>query len=157
MLHAIGSLLGIIANRSRCIQDILDTGRGNINAAPKGFRELCWKKKISGCFHLPFMGSELENRSWLSKFIFGYTSKHACWFGYSPAGIVIYVDDKNQKYVEKHDIIKIKSNFKDGSLIVLTFRSPWKQTIYLKFGGESSAIKICEYLQDLLKSDAKLR
>ena len=55
MLHAIGSLLSIVANRSRGAEKILDSGRANLDVAPVGFRKLSEGREISGCFHLPFM------------------------------------------------------------------------------------------------------
>lgn len=152
MLHAIGSLLSIVANRSRGAEKILDSGRANLDVAPVGFRKLSEGREISGCFHLPFMGSDIESRPWLSKFLRGYSVKHACWFGYGPNGIVLYVDEDRQRFIEKHEIMRIGSNLKDGSLIVLRFYSPRIQTIRLKFGGDSSALKFCEHLKSLLSS-----
>lgn len=157
MLHTIASLLDIVANRSRGAEKILDMGRANLEVAPVGFRKLSEGKEISGCFQLPFMGSELpfmgsdiESRSWLSKFLRGYSVKHTCWFGYGPLGIILYIDEERQRFVEKHEIMRIGSNLKDGSLIVLKFYSPKIQTIRLKFGGDSSALKFCENLKSLL-------
>ncbi len=156
MLHTIASLLDIVASRSRGAEKILDKGRANLEVAPVGFRKFSEGKEISGCFQLPFMGSDLESRSWLSKFLHGFSVKHTCWFGYSPIGIVLYVSAERQQFVIKHEIIRIGSNLKDGSLIVLKFYSPRIQTIRLKFGGDSSALKFGEYLKSLLSRKTTL-
>lgn len=152
MLHSVGSLLSIIANRSNGLEKIFSEGLANLETAPIGFLELTKDREIFGCFNLPYLGSDLQKRSWLSTFIFGYKMKHSCWFGYGPMGIALYVDDQRQRFIDTSNILKIKTNVWDGSLIVLRFKSPKIQTIHLKFGEASSAIKICKELKILLFS-----
>ncbi|MEK7953748.1 hypothetical protein [Luteolibacter soli] len=149
MLHSIASLLNIAASKARSVEKTLEAGRKNIERAPKECREMLVAQRMEGCFLLPFMGSKLERRSGLSKFILGFSKRHQCWFGYGGNGVLLFVEADNYLFVHPASIDRVRSNWKNGSEILLWMHTPATDKIRLKFGEDSSALKFCGYLQTL--------
>lgn len=152
MLNVIGAALSILAGKSEGLSETLKQGGENLSKSPPEFQEICSDSDFQGCFDLPFMGSDLEERSFFSKFLRGYHSKHSCWFGYGASGLAFYVSRQRKVVLSRRDILSVQSNVLNGSLLIIKFRSPLPQAIKLKFGENSSAVKFGRYLSDSLKS-----
>lgn len=151
MLHSVGSLLQIAASRSRGLERILAEGVANLEKSPAMCRELITRHGLTGCFLLPFMGGAIERRSWLSKFIFGYSKRHRCWFAFGKNGILLFVAPDNYRMIHRTSLDSVRSNLMDGSLVVISILSPTKEKVRLKFGENSSAIRFCRHLRMILE------
>lgn len=151
MIDSVGSLLQIATSRARSLDRVLAESVANLEISPATCRDLIDRHALDGCFLLPFMGGSIERRSWISKFIFGYSKRHRCWFAFGKNGILLFVAPDNYRMIHRTSIDKVRSNLKDGSLIVVSVLSPAKEKVYLKFGENSSAIKFCRHLRTLLE------